>query len=222
VNVIIYRFLMALFLCLCSLNSGALESLGRSRATAHADLLTRLAEVQLDPKLMASLIKAGAKVSSVCANCHGVGGSSSNPDIPNLAGQNTLFLIEQNRQYADGKRDDEFMGRLMRFMTTDEKIGLALFFTEQKVAPQPVLNPALATKGKQPFSKNCASCHHDDGMGEKSVARLAGQQSEYLKEVIMHYREGTDVLLDRNCSAAIKRLTEPEIDAVVAYVRSLK
>ncbi|HEY5581301.1 MAG TPA: c-type cytochrome [Rhodoferax sp.] len=220
-HVLSNRLLAIFFAGLCCLSAGAVEYSPRAQSTAKVNLPARLAEVERDPKLLAVLIKAGREVSAVCGNCHGVGGNSFNPDIPNLAGQNAVYLLEQNRQYADGLRDDKFMQGMMRAMTSDEKIGLVLFYAAEKVAPQPVSNPALAAKGKQPYNNNCASCHGEHGYGGQSVARIAGQQLDYLEEIIEHYRKGTDVLLDRKCAASIKRLTKPETDAVVAYIRSL-
>ena len=44
------------------------------------------------------------KVAAFCANCHGEGGNSVKPDVPNLAGQNTAYLLDQVRQFSDGRR----------------------------------------------------------------------------------------------------------------------
>ena len=62
----------------------------------------RLAELQKNPKLAESVQKTGQKVAAVCANCHGDNGNSTKPEVPNLAGQNTAYLLEQVRQFADG------------------------------------------------------------------------------------------------------------------------
>ena len=85
-----------------------------SKTRAPVDLSARLLEAQADPKLEQALLTTGRKVAAVCANCHGEGGNSVKPDIPNLAGQNPAYLLEQVRQFADGRRRDMFMEGMIR------------------------------------------------------------------------------------------------------------
>ena len=73
----------------------------KARATANVDLDARFKEAQTSPQLADDLYKVGRKVAAVCANCHGEGGTSTKPSIPNLAGQNPAYLLEQMRQFAD-------------------------------------------------------------------------------------------------------------------------
>jgi len=147
----------------------------RVRGAADVDLAARLKEVQLDPKLQESLLKTGQRVAAVCANCHGEGGNSSKPDIPNLAGQNPSYLVEQLRQFADGQRRYEFMEGMIKAMSRDEKIGAVLFYASQKVTHKPAANATLAAKGKDYFNKICWRCHAEDGRGNEKFARIAGQ-----------------------------------------------
>ena len=108
----------------------------QARATASVDLPARLAEAQANPQLEQTLFQLGRKVAAVCANCHGEGGNSAKPDIPNLAGQNPAYLLEQLRQFADGRRRNTFMEGMIRAMNSDEKIGMVLFYAAQQVAHQ--------------------------------------------------------------------------------------
>ena len=70
----------------------------KARATANVDLDARFKEAQTSPQLADDLYKVGRKVAAVCANCHGEGGTSTKPSIPNLAGQNPASLLAQLRQ----------------------------------------------------------------------------------------------------------------------------
>ena len=97
------------------------------RPSAKVDLDVRFREVQTDTQLAENLFKIGRKVAAVCANCHGDGGNSTKPSIPNLAGQNPAYLLEQIRQFSDGRRRNEFMEGMIRAMNNDEKIGMVLF-----------------------------------------------------------------------------------------------
>lgn len=186
-----------------------------------AELSARLKEAEGDPKLAEALFKTGRKVAAVCANCHGEGGQSLKPDIPNLAGQNPSYLLDQISKFADGRRRFEFMEGMIKAMTSDEKVGMVLFYTAQKVPHTPASNPALAAKGKDYYGKICFRCHGETGMGSNVYARLAGQQSQYLKVTINHYRTGTGGRTDPLMAANTKLMSDADIDAVVAFISSM-
>ena len=102
-----------------------------AQARAPIDLDARLKEVVANPSQAEDLFKIGRKVAAVCANCHGEGGNSVLPSVPNLAGQNPAYLLEQVRQFADGRRRYEFMEGMIRAMSNDEKIGSVLFYSRK-------------------------------------------------------------------------------------------
>jgi len=163
---------------------------GKAQASATTDLSARLAEAKANPQLAADLLIKGRRAAAVCANCHGEGGNSVKPDIPNLAGQNPMYLLEQTRQFADGRRRFDFMEGMIKAMSSDEKVGVALFYAGQAVVTSSATNAALAAKGKEIFNKNCFRCHGNDGHGNDTFARIAGQQKGYLTNTLKSYRSG--------------------------------
>jgi cytochrome c553 len=193
----------------------------KARATAKVDLEARFKEVQSSPALTDSLYKTGRKVAAVCANCHGDGGNSTRPSIPNLAGQNPAYLLEQLRQFADGRRRNEFMEGMIRAMDADEKIGMVLFYADQEVAHKPAKNTALAGKGQEYYGKICFRCHGTSGRGNDQIARIAGQQDEYLRLTLKRYRDGNEVRANSIMTPNTKNMTDADIEAVVAYVSSM-
>lgn len=193
----------------------------KARATAKVDLDARFKEAQTTPKLADDLYKVGRKVAAVCANCHGDGGNSTKPSIPNLAGQNPAYLLEQLRQFADGRRRNEFMEGMIRAMDADEKIGMVLFYAAQEVIHKPATNPANAAKGQDIFNKNCFRCHGNVGRGNEQIARIAGQQTDYLRVTLKRYRDGADVRANSIMTPNTKNMTDADIEAVVAYVSSM-
>lgn len=207
--------------CVMTVTMGVGAQTARARGAADVDLAARLKEVQQDPKLQESLLKTGQRVAAVCANCHGEGGNSSKPDIPNLAGQNPIYLVEQLRQFADGQRRYEFMEGMIKAMSRDEKIGAVLFYASQKVTHKPAANAALAAKGKDYFNKICWRCHAEDGRGNEKFARIAGQQADYMRITLKRYRTGTGPRVDPLMVGSTKLMTDADIDAVVAYVSSM-
>lgn len=200
----------------------AVAQTGQARKTAHVDLQARLKEVELDPKLSASTIKTGRQVAAFCAHCHGDGGNSAKPDVPNLAGQNPEYLIEQLRQFVDGRRRNEFMEGMIKAMTSDEKVGIVMFYAGEKVIHKPAVNAALATRGRDYYHKACWQCHGQDGRGNEHFARIAGQQPDYLRMTLRHYRQGTSSRVNPLMTNITRQMSEADIDALVAYVSSME
>ena len=196
----------------------AMAQAGRSKV----DIDTRLQQAMADPKLADELYKVGRKVSAVCANCHGDGGNSTKPSVPNLAGQNPAYLLEQVRQFADGRRRYEFMEGMIRAMNSDEKIGMVLFYAAQPVTPKPVADAALRAKGQEIFGKNCFRCHGDMGRGNDQIARIAGQQTDYLRSTLKRYRDGPNTRANSIMTPNTKLLTDADIESLVAYVSSMQ
>lgn len=191
-------------------------------ASATVNLNARLAEVQADPRQVDKLFKLGRKVAAVCAYCHGEGGNSLKSDVPNLAGQNPAYLLEQLRQFADGQRRNPFMEGMIKAMNGDEKIGMVLFYAAQEVVHKPATNVALVTKGQEYYGKVCFRCHGTDGRGNEQMARIAGQQSDYLGLTLRRYRDGSNVRVNPLMASNTRMMSDPEIEAVVAFVSSMK
>ena len=194
-------------------------TIGQSDKSVRVD--ARFKEAQTSPQLADDLYKVGRKVAAVCANCHGEGGTSTKPSIPNLAGQNPAYLLEQMRQFADGRRRNEFMEGMIRAMNSDEKIGMVLFYAAQQVAHQTPANPMLAAKGQEYFEKTCFRCHGTGGRGNEQIARIAGQQPDYLRLTLQRYRAGTGVRANSIMTPNTKLMSDADIEAVVAYVSSM-
>lgn len=182
----------------------------------------RLREVNGDPKLFEQSYKVGQRVAAFCANCHGTGGNSVKPDVPNLAGQNTAYLLDQVRQFSDGRRKNLFMEGLMKALNNEEKVGVALYYSNQEVVPQPVKDAALVARGKTYYDKICFRCHGERGHGSEAYARIAGQQVEYLATTLRRYRDGSAARADAIMASNTRLMTDADIQAVVAYVSSMK
>ena len=131
------------------------------------------------------------------------------------------YLLEQMRQFADGRRRNEFMEGMIRAMNSDEKIGMVLFYAAQEVTHKPATNAALAGKGQEYYGKICFRCHGNVGRGNELIARIAGQQADYLRVTLKRYRDGTDVRANSIMTPNTKNMTDADIEAVVAYVSSM-
>lgn len=192
-------------------------------AAAQVDLIARIKALESNPAQMDAMIKVGKRVASFCANCHGDGGNSVKPEVPNLAGQNAYYLLAQLREFSTTQRkSNEFKKRLVNVMSADEKVGMVVFYAGQPVIPRPAPDAALVKKGSELYAKRCASCHEQDGRGTRDYSRIAGQQTVYLANSLKGYRDGTGPRLDREMVAEVKPLSDADIAAIVAFVSSMK
>lgn len=202
----------------------ALPAIGQSAAAgAQVDLTARLKEAESNPRQREMMFKAGKKVAAFCANCHGDGGNSVEANVPNLAGQNPYYLLQEVREFgATQRKSNEFKKRLVNVMTAEEKIGMVIFYAGQEVTYKPASDPALAKKGEALYTKRCADCHEKDGRGAREYSRVAGQQAGYLSKTLKGYRDGSGPRIHRQMADEIKPLTDADIAAIVAYVSSMK
>src|SRR6185369_44726 len=215
-GIAIGTLLVAMFIALPVAGQGA-------AAPAKVDLDARLKEAQGNPRQWEALFKVGKKVAGFCENCHGDGGNSIKPDVPNLAGQSPYYLLRQLREFSTTQRkSNEFKKRLVNVMTADEKVGMVIFYAGQEVNYKPAADAALAKRGAELYTKACAECHESDGRGTSEYSRVAGQQTVYLTTSLKSYRDGAVPRMDREMVTKVKPLKDADIAALVAYLSSMK
>lgn len=173
-------------------------------------------------------IEAGEDRALICKYCHGADGNSLKPNIPNLAGQNATYLLDQINKFATRKRDDYVMSPLAENFSPEDKVNLAIFYFSKTVKKQ-AIDAKLAAKGKTLFTNVCSNCHGNQGHGNQKLARLAGQQTVYVSNVLKNFRTNANDPASKaessRQSAAMeivaKSLTDEQIEAVAAYVAQL-
>jgi cytochrome c553 len=180
----------------------------------------RLKALAADPAALRQAVDAGKKVTFFCANCHGENGVSKMDEVPNLAGQNAAYLLEQIRKFGAGERKNQFMQGLIKVLKDDERLQAAQYYASMPVPPSPSTRE-LAAKGKVLFAKLCAHCHGDSAHGGELFPRLAGQQIEYLRLSITRYRDGTGIRNEPRMTIATSLLKNDEIIAIANYLRQL-
>ena len=203
-----------LFICLFlpfSLHAYELPSL-------YAKLNTKLAT----PSLFAEAIAKGEERASICKYCHGKDGNSTRNYIPNLADQNTKYLLTQFELFANKQRNNKIMSELSRNLNDDERVNISLFYSSQSVKPGPALPPELSSKGKTIYQTWCASCHGDDGYGKETMPRIAGQPTEYLKRTLDSYRTDPTRRSNSPMQAIAGALSLSDEATVIAFVSAMK
>ena len=130
----------------------------------------------------------------VCAACHGANGQSQSPMVPNLAGQQKEYLVNQLRDYRDHTRSNKYAVQYMWGMAsslTDKQIQeLADYFSKQTPKSAAIVagDPSTFARGKEIFENGipakgvvqCNSCHGPKGEGMATFPRIAGQHTYYL------------------------------------------
>ena len=70
-------------------------------------------------------------LAAACAICHGTNGVNAG-GLPNLAGQPREFIVQQLRDFRDGKRPATIMHQIAKGYTEPQIAALAEFFAVQK------------------------------------------------------------------------------------------
>jgi len=174
-------------------------------------------------------IVAGKERSVLCSNCHGVDGNSVRTDIPNLAGQNPAYIIEQIDKFESGARKNFVMQTLAGIFTFKDKVNLAVYYTSQNVK-QHKADERLAERGQRIYRNVCFRCHGENGKGEEGYARLAGQRIEYVKMTLKRFRaiatKTADVLDIKRSNTNMEQvtvfLTDEDIEGLANYIALLK
>ena len=183
-------------------------------------MLDRMRSIQGDAKALQHAIDQGRQTASFCSNCHGENGISAIPEVPDLAGQNPAYLLEQMRKFATGERRDPFMQGLIKVLKEDERVEIVLYYSAAR--PQAgKANPALAAKGKEKFNKQCAACHGELAKGNDTVPRLAGQKSTYIEISLTRYGSRTGDRNDPQMNAIAMALSKEDIAAIAGYLASM-
>lgn len=139
----------------------------------------------------------------VCASCHGVNGQSQSPMIPNLAGQQKAYIVNQLQDYRDHTRSNKYGVQYMWGMAsslTDKQIQeLAEYFSKQDPKQSAVISGNITTlaRGKEIFENGiptqgviqCNSCHGPKGEGMATFPRIAGQHAYYLIQQLNVWKE---------------------------------
>lgn len=191
-----------------------------SSAFAQNTVQDRLKAIQSDPASQKIAIEAGKKASFFCANCHGDDGVSKLAEVPNLAGQNSAFLLEQIRKFGAGERKDPFMQGLIKVLKDEERVQIALYYSSMPVPPGRADANQVA-RGKELFSKLCVRCHGEQARGNEAVARLAGQRSSYLQSSMVRYRDNTGVRNNQLMTIATAGLKNEDVSALANYLTQL-
>jgi cytochrome c553 len=167
--------------------------------------------------------QAGASKAAACAACHGAQGVATQPMTPSLAAQPALSTVYQLIQFREKRRLSPVMNALAEGLSDQDMKDMAAYFAALPAPPGAVVADTQKLDAGQRVAQAqfCTSCHAAGLKGQKHIARLAGQQAEYLRVQMQNLKSGVRADIDGTMASAAQGLSEADIEAVAAYAASL-
>ncbi|WP_166254421.1 c-type cytochrome [Marinobacter salicampi] len=75
-------------------------------------------------------VERGRSKAVMCVACHGAQGETTNPEFPQLAGQNAGYLAIQLQEFKSGKRYHPVMSPVARDLTEQDIADLAAYYSQ--------------------------------------------------------------------------------------------
>ena len=183
-------------------------------------------------------VEDGAKKTAMCVGCHGIiGYQASFPEIhkvPKIAGQSATYIRSALAAYKAGDRKHPTMRAIADSLTEQDMADLAVYYAQLGVkegdAPPatPTKQPservqALITRDK---ANACTTCHgaNFNTPNDGTVAKLAGQYSDYLFVALKSYKVENHAQLGRSngvMGGQAKKFTNAELKELAGYISSL-
>jgi len=188
----------------------------------------------------------GEEINEVCAGCHGeYGQGSTDGEYPRLAGLDAGYISRQIELFKSRERLNHAMLPYAtdRELPADDVRAVAAFLEQLALptalppideanfnalarleASKRVLNIARydgdPAAGEAFYRRECASCHGDDGFGDrdKLAPPLAGQHSLYLLRQIENYRKGERLHEDVDDAEIFREFSDAEIGDMLAWL----
>lgn len=183
-------------------------------------LLDQMSAIKKDEALLERTLEEGYERAVLCVHCHGEDGNSKRERIPNLASQNSEYLFIQFEHFASGVRKDYVMSKLATGLTAQDRLAVALYFSEQKVKPrEQIVN--TSAEGARIYMNNCFACHGKEGHGNAQYPRIAGQPYEFLEMSLLRFLNDDVQRQNSPMASVVKHMSEQQLKEVAAYVTNM-
>ncbi len=189
------------------------------QASSTDEAMLQLEAIMADDERRQASYAAGHERIRFCGYCHGEDGNSKRDYIPNLATQHPQYLFEQFEKFGDGRREDLVMTTLANSLSLQERIDIAVYYSQQTANPRPGGDPALAAVGEPIYQRSCAFCHGENAEGFRNMPRLAGQPAVYMETALKRFRQMNPQQDNSPMIGVAKALSDSDISAVATYLQ---
>lgn len=176
--------------------------------------------------------EAGARKAAVCAACHGVAGSSVNPEWPNLAGQHESYIALQLSLFKQGKRENAVMAPNAAALSDQDMQDLGAHFARQTPAGLEA-DPSNWQAGEKLYRGGdtergipaCIACHGPQGKGNAPAKypALRAQYAVYTYNQLRAYAEGQRETPSNDIMTVIAgKLSDEDMRALASYTQGLR
>ncbi len=172
---------------------------------------------------------------TMCNDCHGAKGVSSDSDIPSIAGfsETTIFdmliaYTDETRiarsakfRHGDTQRPEKDMLTIAKELSEEHIQAIATYYSEQIFVPaKQAFNAEFAKKGEKLHQARCTKCHEDGGSSaDDDAGILAGQWIPFLEQTIKDYRSGERKTED-GMKKQLDKLSEKQIEELIHFYAS--
>src|SRR5262245_28598759 len=174
----------------------------------------------------------GAQKAAVCGACHGMTGSSVNPEWPNLAGQSEAYVVAQLQQFKQGARVNPLMTPMAAPLSEGDMKDLGAHFSQQTPAGLEA-DPSSWKAGEKLYRGGdparaipaCIACHGPQGRGNGPARypALRAQHAVYTYNQLKAFKDGTRKSASSDIMQAVtERMTDEEMRALASYVQGLR
>ena len=171
-----------------------------------------------------------------CKTCHGLQaqGYRGYLPMPRLAGLQPQYIENQLRAFIERRRINPIMQNVAHVLSPSMVSGLSAHFENLDPPPIGGASRHSLAQGKEIFENGlpdsnvpaCSACHGAEGKGQNEIPRLAGQLYEYTVAQLSGWSkvrgQGTAVDTSAIMAPTAHNLTHPQIEAVAAYVSTLR
>lgn len=160
-------------------------------------------------------VRLGEAAAATCAGCHGAGGNSQIPGMPNLTSQPPEYFVTAMRAYQSGGRPGNMMTGLVVSIDEESIQNMALYYALQEPLRTAMAGSGDAEAGRT-AAQACSSCHGADGnVTAADMPTLAGQDAVYLAASLRAYAQGRRD--HEQMVTATAELSDADIEALAAF-----
>jgi cytochrome c553 len=132
-----------------------------------------------------------------CTSCHAVTGIALARGTPHIAGQRPAYLYAELRVYQAGRRGNNPMHNVVKFLSDDALVKVAAYYASLDPAP-PAAPPAKKAASKadpvaagEAAASGCSGCHGDNGISDTpGMPNLVGLDAKYIADATVAYKAG--------------------------------